>query len=108
MSPVLGSVKTQFIHPVAENPSVLPSPRVGRFVEPVWEKEVIGFEGGLLDPNLQRLSGSRRDLELNWALGLVLHDDGARGQLLLMAHVANFEDYEIASAQLAVNTAVER
>lgn len=105
--PVFGALKTQLIHPVTKNPDVLPSTQVGRFVEPAGEEGVIGFQCSLFDPRLQRVSGCSRDLELDWALGLVLHNDGARGQLLPMADVANLEGYEVASAQLAIDTEVE-
>ena len=47
------------------------------------------------------------DLELHWALGLVLHDDGTCCHPIAMAHVPDFEGYEVTPAQLAVDAQVE-
>jgi hypothetical protein len=91
MGPILGTIQTKLIHPVPENPSVLPGSEVGGIVEPARKKKVVGFQCRLLDPRLQGLSGDSRDLELHWALGLVLHDDGSVGHLIAMGHVADFE-----------------
>ena len=66
-----------------------------------WEQEVLGLQLGLLDPCLQGVPGGLGDLELYWALGLVLHDDGARRQLIAMTHVADLEGDEVAAAKLA-------
>src|SRR5690606_8869081 len=68
---------------------------------------VLLFQPSLLDPRLQGIPSGLSDLELNWALRLVLHDDGARRHLATMAHVPYPESYEIAAAQLAVNAQVE-
>jgi hypothetical protein len=72
-------------------------------VKPAREQEVLRFQRGLLDPRLQGVPGGLRDLELDGALGLVLHDDGARCHLVAVAHVPHPEGDEVAAAQLAVD-----
>jgi hypothetical protein len=52
---------------------------MGRIVKPAGEEEVLGLQPGELDPRLHGVSSSRGDLELNRPLGLVLDDEGARG-----------------------------
>src|SRR5690606_11137458 len=49
-----------------------------------------------------------RDLELDGAFGLVLHDDGSRSHLVAVGYVADFEGNEIASTQFAVNVEVKQ
>ncbi len=66
------------------------------------------FNPTLLDARLQGFSGGRRDLELDWALGLVLQDDCSRCDLIPMADVAHLQSDEIAAAQLAVDAQVEQ
>jgi hypothetical protein len=77
-------------------------------VEPAGEEEVIRLQASLLDPRLQGIPGGLRDLELNWALGLVLHDDGARRHLVTMTNVSNLQGNEVAATQLAVDAQVEQ
>jgi hypothetical protein len=76
-------------------------------VKPTGEEAVFLLQSSLLDPRLQRIPGGLGDLELNWALGLVLHDDGARRHLVAMAHVPYPEGDEIAATQFAVDPQVE-
>jgi hypothetical protein len=76
-------------------------------VKPAGEQEVLGLQPGLLDPRLQRVPRGLGDLELHRSLGLVLHDDGARRQLIAMTHVADLEGDEVAAAKLAVYAQVE-
>lgn len=72
------------------------------------EEEILVLQPSLLDPRLQRLPGGLGYHELNRALGLVLHDDGARRHLIAMAHVPNLESDEVTAAQLAVDAEVEQ
>ena len=71
------------------------------------KQEILQLEPCMLDPNLQGVPGGRCDLELDWALRLVLHDDGACRHLIAMAHVPNLKGDEITSAQLAVDAKVK-
>ena len=73
-----------------------------------WEQEVLGLQSGGLDPLLHGVTGSWRDLELNGSLGLVLHHDGPRGELVAVADVADLEGNEVTSAKLAVDAQVEK
>jgi hypothetical protein len=76
-------------------------------VEPAGKQEVIQLQPSLLDPRCQSLSGGGCYLELDRALRLVLHDDGARGNLFAVAHVADLQGNQVAAAQLAVDPDVE-
>jgi hypothetical protein len=55
---------------------------------------------------LHRVAGSGRDLELDGSLGLVLHDDSPRGDLVAVA-VPDLERNEVAPAKLAVGAKVK-
>ena len=73
-----------------------------------WEQEVVGLQPRGLDPRLRGVTGSRRDLELNGSLGLVLHHDSPRGDLVAVANVADLERNEVASAELAVDAKIDQ
>ena len=72
-----------------------------------WEQVVVGLERRGPDPHAHSVTGGRRDLELDGSLGLVLHHDGTRGDLVTVAEVAHLERNEVAPAKLAVNAQVE-
>lgn len=105
--PVVGTVQPQFIDLVPENPCVLARPEMGRFMETAGEEKVIRLQLSLFDPSLQGVAGSCRDLELDRALGLVLHYDRACRDWVAMADVSDLEGEEIASAQLTVDAQIE-
>ena len=71
------------------------------------EQEVVGLQPRGLDPLLHGVTGSWRDLELNGPLGLVLHHDSPRGDLVAVADVADLEGHEIAAAKPAMDAPVE-
>lgn len=48
-----------------------------RHRQPAGKQEVLWLQPNQLDPGMQGVAGSLRDLELHRALRLVLHDDGA-------------------------------
>jgi hypothetical protein len=56
---------------------------------------------------LQGLAGNRRYFKLNWPVGLVLHDDGTRGDLVAMSYVSDLEGEKVAATKLAVNTEIK-
>ena len=66
------------------------------------------LQSSLLNPLLYSVSGRRRDLELHRALGLVLHHHGASCHLITVADVPDLEADEVAAAQLAVESQVEK
>lgn len=70
-------------------------------------QEVFGLQLGLLDPRLQCVPSDLGDFKLHRALGLVLHDDGARGQLIAVTPVADPEGDEVATSKRAVDAQVE-
>ena len=76
-------------------------------MQPAGEQEVLGLQLGLLDPRLQGVPGGPGALELDRALGLVLHNDGTRRQLFAMTHIADLEGDEVAAGKLAVDAQVE-
>ena len=73
---------------------VLTCPQVWRVVNATREQEIVRLQPCRLDPLLYGVTGGRRDLELNGSLGLVLHHDGPRGELVAVADVANVERHE--------------
>jgi len=90
-------METQLSNPVPEDPGVLTGAEMRCVVEPAGKQEVLRLQRSLLNPCLQGVSRRCCDLELHWALGLVLHDDRACGYLLAVAHVPDLERDEIAS-----------
>ena len=86
----------------------MPGPEMWRVVKTAGEQEVLRLQHSQLDPGLQGVAGSLRDLELHWALRLVLHDDSARRHLVAVTHVPDLERDKIAAAQLAVDSEVEQ
>jgi hypothetical protein len=100
---IVGAVQSQVLNPVLEDPCVLPGSEMRRIVEPAGEEEGFRLQPGKPNPRLQSVPGSWRDLELHGALGLVLHDSGARRNLVSMTDVSDLEGDEIASAKLAVD-----
>jgi hypothetical protein len=49
------------------------------------------------------LAGLLGDLELNWTLGVLLHDDRAGANAIAMRNVSNAQPDQIASAQPAID-----
>ena len=81
--------------------------QVERFMETAWEEVIFQTQTCLLDPSGHGLPRGLGDLELHRPRGLLLHDDGPRGDAVAVADVADLQPDEIASAQLAVDTKVE-
>jgi hypothetical protein len=71
------------------------------------EHEVLRLQPCLLDPRLHGVACRSRDLELDRALGLVLHHHGAGCYLVAVADVSDLEADEVAAAQFAVDSQVE-
>jgi hypothetical protein len=71
-----------------------------RVVNATREHEVIRPQSGLLDPLVDGVWGCWCDLELDWPLGLVLHDDGARRHLVTVADVPDPNADRVAAARL--------
>jgi hypothetical protein len=78
-----------------------------RVVYAAREQEIVGLQRRQLDPFLHRVTGTRRDLELHWALSLVLHHHGAGCSLIPVADVPDLQADEVAAAKLAVDAQVE-
>jgi hypothetical protein len=86
---------------------VLPGAQVERFMEAAWEEVVLLAQTCLLDLSGHGLARGLGDLELHRSRGLLLHDDGPRGEAVTVVDVADLQPDEIACAQLAVDTEVE-
>jgi hypothetical protein len=71
------------------------------------EYEVLGSQPRLLDPLLNRIAGRRCDLELHWALRLVLHHHGSGCHLVTVTDIPDLQAHEVAAAKLAVDSQVE-
>ena len=76
-------------------------------MEPAGKQEVLRLQPRPLDPRLHGIASSLRYLELHWTQRLVLHDDGARGDLFTVAYVPDLQRNEIAASQLAVHAQIE-
>ena len=76
-------------------------------MDSTWKEEVIGLQVRLLDPIAQGVTGDCRDLELNWALCLLLHDNRTRSHLIPMTDITHLECNKVTPPQFAVNAEVE-
>ena len=107
MRPVVSRIKPDFLDPGIDDVGVLPGAQVERSMEAACEEVVFRAQTCLLDPSGHGLPRGLGDLELHRSRGLLLHDDGPRGDAVAVADVADLQPDEIASAQLAVDTEVE-
>lgn len=57
------------------------------------EQEVVRSQAGAVDPRMDSLSGSRRELKLHRTLGLLLHHRRPRCNLLPLAYVPEHLPY---------------
>ena len=105
---VVCRVKTELLDPAFENPRVLPRSQMWRIANTTWEHERVRLQSRLLDPLLYGVSGGRRDLELHWALGLVLHHDCAGCHLVAMTNISDLQADKVAAPELAVDSQVEK
>ena len=60
------------------------------------------------NPGRNRFAGCFGEYELDRALSLLLHHDGARSYPITVRHVAHLNLHQVASAQLAINGQVEQ
>jgi arylamine N-acetyltransferase len=60
-----------------------------------------------LCPSPHRLSGGLCNFELNGTLGFLLHDYGARHNVVPVRDITDLQLNEIAAAKLAVNREIE-
>jgi hypothetical protein len=81
-----------------EHASVLASTQVRRAARSTGEQVVVGFQAGLPDPRLHRFAGSRRDLELDRPLRLLLQDGRPAGDPVTEADIADAQLHQIAGA----------
>jgi hypothetical protein len=72
------------------------------------EEEVLQLKPNLRDPRLQGISSGLGDLELHRALGLTLHDGGARGDQVPMTGIPHPQGNEIETTQFAVDAQMEQ
>jgi len=84
---VRGQIQTNLLHPAIDDPSVLTRGQVRRLMKPTWEKKVLRLEIATFDPPRHRFSGLYCDLELDWPLGLLLHDDRTSRDAISVCYV---------------------
>ncbi|MDN4592037.1 hypothetical protein DBA29_26500 [Xenophilus aerolatus] len=97
---VVRRIQAQLLDPVVENSGVLAGAKMRRVVYPAGEQKVLRPQTCCLDPLLDGITCGAGDLELHRTLGLLLHDDSARGDLLAVADVMDLERNEVTSTQL--------
>ena len=98
MCAVGGRVQPDGLHPTMHNPRVVPRGKMGPVPQPAGKQVVVRLEIGLGDPDPDSIPGLLGHFELNRALGLLLHDDGPREQLIAMGNVANTQVDQVTAA----------
>jgi hypothetical protein len=72
------------------------------------KKELLRPQMGDGNPRVDRVPRLLGDLKLNRALGFLLHNDRAGGDMAALHHVLHAKSDQIAPAQLAVNRKIEQ
>jgi hypothetical protein len=71
------------------------------------EKVIVRFQPRLSDPGVNGVARRGRDLELHWALSLVLHNHRPGRDMIAMANIAHAQADQVAGAQLAVDAQIK-
>src|ERR1700690_3519584 len=101
-------VQSNFANPGFDDSGILPGRQMRRQLYPARKQVILCFECCVPNPSEERFSGRLRNLELNRSLGLLLHDDRARGDSITVCDIADTQLHEIAAAQLTVNRQIEQ
>jgi hypothetical protein len=81
---------------------------MGRFRNAAWKEELLRLQMGRRDPRGDRVPRLLGDLELHRPLGLLLHDNRARGDMTALDHIVDAKPDQITPAQLTVDGEVEQ
>ena len=81
---------------------------MGRLHNAAWKEELLRLQMSRRDPGGDRVSRLLGDLKLHRPLGLLLHDNRARGDVTALDHIVDAKPDQVASAQLAVDGEVEQ
>ena len=100
MRPVGAALEADLANPSMHDACVLPCGEVGRILKSAEKQEVGALQMRVCDPSLQCIPGLRRNLELDRAMGLALHDRRAGGNRHAVSNVHDPESDQITSSQL--------
>jgi hypothetical protein len=81
---------------------------MGRLPNAAGKEELVWLQTGHRNPGRERIARELGDLKLHRPLGLLLHDDRARGYMTALDHIVDTKLNQIAPAQLAVDGEVEQ
>lgn len=96
-------VQTDFCDPRIDDSCVLPGRQVVRAVDTAWKEIGVGLKLRLIDPIGDCISRRLSDLELDWALRLLLKDNGARGDVIRRTDIAHMQLDQVTCPELAVD-----
>src|SRR5512145_2878311 len=99
MGAVTRGVEADFAHPPIHDPRVLSGGQVRRVVYTALEEKVLRMQARMPDPRGYGLPGGFGDLELYGSLGLLLHDDRSRGDVIAVGDVAHAQLHQVAGTQ---------
>src|SRR6266478_1355321 len=95
-------------HPGPDDPGILPGRQMRRLCNAARKEELLWLQMGRRDPRVHRVPRLLGDLELDRALGLLLHDYRPRRDRSALDDIVDAKPNQIAPAQLAVDTEIEQ
>ena len=82
--------------------------KMSRMIDPAWENELFNPATPALQPLEQCRPRRFENLELDGSASLPLHDRGAVPDGVPSNQIVNVDTYQVATAQLAVDSEVEK
>jgi hypothetical protein len=76
--------------------------------QPTWKQIVLGLEPRASNPRENRFAGWLGDFKLDRTLGLLLQDNGPRGDAIAAGDIPNAQPRQIAAPQFAVDCKIEQ
>lgn len=95
-------------YPFVDKPGILPGAEMTTVINPAWKDVIVHSAAPSLKPRQQAGPGIGEKFELNRPTRFLLHDDGPRSDLPSADDIANFHADNVATAQLAVDSEVEK
>ena len=108
MGAILCRIQIDGSHPPVDDPRVLSSRQVRRFVFSAGEQVIVLSQAGLCDPGRHSRSGGFGDFELDVALRLALEDYCPVQKTLSVGDITDAQGHQIAATQLAVDGEIKQ
>lgn len=101
-------IKANGSDPFVNQPSILARAQVTYVVDAAWEDEILHRTSATVEPCQQSLKHLGHEFELDWPLGLLLHDGRPVSDRTTSGDIANLHFDNVAAPQLAVDGQIEK